>query len=308
MKRRVLLILCLAAAAAAGLIWYYARRPGLPTEEPLITLYVKERDAVEKIKLEDYLVGVVAGEMDPNWPVNALAAQAILARTFTLKKMAEGGVEAHGTDASTDEKEFQAYAPEKASEAVRRAVSMTRGLVCTYRGRYINGWFHADSGGRTAASAAEGLDYDQEPAPYVQSVPDPGYSASPPENRAWKTSFPWAEVRAAVRAATGRDPGAEPSAEVVARGPSGRATRIRIGKVALSGPSLRLALGSERMRSTLLTRLAVSDGSLLAEGRGFGHGVGMSQWGAKVLAEQGRSPEEIIRYFFRDVKVERAWK
>ncbi|MGB9885779.1 MAG: SpoIID/LytB domain-containing protein [Moorellales bacterium] len=306
MRRLILLILCLLTVSA--LFPACVRRPGLPAREPLISLYVKERGTVERIKLEDYLVGVVAGEMDPTWPVNALAAQAILARTFTLKKMSEGGVKAHGTDASTDEKEFQAYAPEKANETVRQAVNLTRGLVCTYRGRYINGWFHADAGGRTAASAAEGLAYDREPAPYVHSVADPGFSSSPPENRAWRATFPWTEVRRAVRAVMGRDPGPNPSAAIVSRGPSGRATSIRVGEVTVSGPALRLALGSERMRSTLLTGLAVRNGSLVVEGRGFGHGVGMSQWGAKVLAEQGKSPEEIIRYFFRDVKIERAWR
>lgn len=311
MYARRLVLLILLAFMAAGLTSCPApaRRPAprLPTREPVITLYVKEKGAVEKIKLEDYLEGVVAGEMEPTWPVNALAAQAILARTFTLKKIAEGGVPAHGTDASTDEKEFQAYAPEKVNANVRRAVEMTRGLVVTYRGRYINGWFHADAGGRTAASAVEGLDFRQEPAPYVKSVVDPGWQTSPPENRSWRAVFPWSQVREAVRQVAGQDPGPEPQAVVVRRGPSGRAMTVRLGRATVSGPALRLALGSERFRSTFLTRLAVADGQLVVEGRGFGHGVGMSQWGAKVLAEQGKSPQEIIRYFFRGVRIEKAW-
>lgn len=286
-----------------------ARRPAprWPTREPVISLYVKESDTVKKIKLEDYLTGVVAGEMDPSWPVNALAAQAILARTFTLKKMAEGGVKAHGTDASTDEKEFQAYAPERVNDRVRRAVQMTRGLVCTYQGKYINAWFHADAGGRTAASAAEGLAYFQEPAPFVKSVADPGWRLSPPDNKSWRVVLPWARVRHLVRQATGQDPGATPGASVIRKGPSGRATLLRVGKATVGAPALRLAVGSDKMRSTLLTAFVARDNHLVIEGRGFGHGVGMSQWGARALAEEGKRPEEILQYFFRGIRIEKAW-
>lgn len=308
-KRLILLILLLLTTVSLTACPAPARRPAprLPTREPVITLYVKERNTVEKIKLEDYLLGVVAGEMEPTWPINALAAQAILARTFTLKKIAEGGVKARGTDASTDEKEFQAYAPEKVNDNVRRAVQMTRGLVVTYRGRYINGWFHADAGGRTAASAVEGLDFRQEPAPYVKSVADPGWRTSPPENKSWRAVFPWSVVRQAVRQVSGQDPGPDPAAAVVRKGPSGRVIAARVGRATVSGPALRLALGSEKFRSTLLTRFAVEGNQLVVEGHGFGHGVGMSQWGARVMAEQGRSPQEIIRYFFRGIKIEKAW-
>jgi stage II sporulation protein D len=308
MRRLILLVLLLGSLVQFLTFLPSCARPNKTLgREPVITLYVKEKDAVEKVKLEDYLLGVVAGEMDPHWPVNALAAQAILARTFTLKKISQGGVPSRGTDASTDEKEFQAYAPQKITANVRQAVRMTRGLVCTYNGRYINAWFHADAGGQTAASAYEGLAYREEPSPYVRSVKDPGWNASPPENRAWRAVFSWSEVRRAVQDELGQDPGPVPSAAVVKKGPSGRAVLLRLGKVTVSGPALRLALGSKRMRSTLLTGFSAKDGTLVVEGRGFGHGVGMSQWGARVLAEQGKTPQEIVKYFYPGVTIEKAW-
>ncbi|HHX95797.1 MAG TPA: SpoIID/LytB domain-containing protein [Clostridia bacterium] len=276
-------------------------------KEPTISLYNKEKDQVEEMRLETYLQGVVAGEMENFWPTEALAAQAILARTFTLKKMEEGGVKEHNTDASTDEKEFQAYAADRINQRVKDAVEQTRGMVVTYDGKYINGWFHADAGGKTAASAVEGLDYRQEKAPYIKSVSDPGFEISPPENKSWKAEFPLSEVRQKIQNWTGHDPGAIDQVKILEKGPSGRATKIKLGNVTLSGPSLRLALGSEVMRSTLLSRLEVQGGRLIAEGRGFGHGVGMSQWGAKALAEQGQNAAEIVQYFFRDVRIQKAW-
>ena len=74
----------------------------LPDSEPTISVYMHETGRVKNMPLETYLEGVVAAEMDPTWPLEALRAQAIVARTFTLKKMSEGGVPKRGTQASTD--------------------------------------------------------------------------------------------------------------------------------------------------------------------------------------------------------------
>lgn len=276
--------------------------------EPTISLFLNETGETKEIKLEEYLKGVVAAEMDPTWPQEALRAQAILARTFTLKKIEQGGVKARGTDASTNIEEFQAYDPSRINGKVSQAVDGTRGMVVTYQGQFINGWFFADGGGLTSASAAEGLAYFKEQAPYIHSVEDPGFAITPQENKSWTVSFPLSQVQTAVKQATGQDVGNISSASILERGPSGRATKIKIGKVTVSGPALRLALGSEQMRSTLLTGFSIKNGNLIVTGKGYGHGVGMSQWGARALAEQGKKAEDIINYFFKDVKVEQIWK
>lgn len=315
-SKNLIILICLATtlavlAGCANMMGRLSRKPEpIPGngQEPTITLFNKEKGQVEKMKLENYLQGVVAGEMDTSWPVEALAAQAILARTFTMKKIEMGGVKKHNTDASTDEEEFQAYADEKVNDRVKQAVQQTRGMVVTHNGEFINGWFFADAGGRTAASAVEGLDYRKEKAPYIKSVADPGFKMSPPENKSWKAEFPLSEVRQKIQNWTGSDPGAIREVKILEKGPSGRATKVKVGDATISGPSLRLALGSQVMRSTLLDRLEVRGGRLVAEGKGFGHGVGMSQWGAKALAEQGKSATEIVQYYFRDVKIQKAWQ
>lgn len=277
-------------------------------QEPTISLYISETGEKKQIKLEEYIQGVVAAEMDPTWPLEALAAQAILARTFTLERIkTTGGVPARGTDASTNVEEFQAYNPEKINEAVVKAVEKTRGEVAKYQGKYIKAWFFADAGGVTSASAEEGLAYTKEPSPYVRSVKDPGADITTEENKAWQAQIPLTKVRAAVQQATGQDPGAITTVKIVKRGPSGRVMTVQFDKVSVSGPALRLALGSEIMRSTLLTSLRIVNGNLLVAGKGFGHGVGMSQWGARALAEQGKSPEEIIKYFFKGIEIVKEW-
>ena len=68
--------------------------------------------------------------------------------------------------------------------------------------------------------------------------------------------------------------------------------------------AFRLAIGSEKMKSTMLENIKIQDGTLCIEGRGYGHGVGMSQWGARALAEEGKSAEDIVKYFFKDVEIE----
>lgn len=278
-------------------------------QEPTISLYVAETGEKKQIKMEEYLKGVVAAEMTPAWPLNALAAQAILARTFTLERMkTEGGVPARGTDASTKVEEFQAYDPSKINERVIKAVDKTRGQVVKSQDKYIKAWFFADGGGITAASAEEGLAYKKEPSPYVHSVKDPGLAITTEENKGWRVAMPLTSVRESVKKVTGSDPGTITAVRIVKKGPSGRVMTFKINDVTVSGPALRLALGSEKMRSTLLTEFKISGNNLVIAGKGFGHGVGMSQWGARALAEQGKSPEEIVSYFFKQIQIVKEWK
>lgn len=278
-------------------------------EEPTISLFVEETGEKKEIKIEEYLKGVVAAEMEPDWPIEALAAQAIIARTFTIERIESGiGVPARGTDASTNVEEFQAYDTSRINDKVSKAVERTRGEVVKYQGKYIKAWFFADGGGKTAASAEEGLAYTKEPTPYIQSVADPGFKITQAENKSWSAKFPLDSVRQSVRKAAGQDPGVVSQVSIVKKGPSGRATSLKIGNVTVSGPALRLALGSEKMRSTMLDDIRVEGGSLIVSGKGFGHGVGMSQWGAKAMAEQGKKAEQIIEYFFKDIKITKEWE
>ncbi|MCL6477984.1 MAG: SpoIID/LytB domain-containing protein [Peptococcaceae bacterium] len=277
--------------------------------EPTISLYNNQTGQKSNIKLEEYLAGVVAAEMEPAWPVNALAAQAILARTFTMESIASGRVKKlHGTDASTSVEEFQAYDPSRINDNVRKAVNITRGKVALYNGQFIKAWFSACDGG-VEASAREGLAYTKTPTPYIRAgAKDNCLSITTPENKSWRAEIPLEKVRAVVREVSGNDPGAINTVTITRRGPSGRAESIRLGNAEIGGPALRLALGSELVRSTFIDSASIEGGELVLKGKGFGHGVGMCQWGAKLMAAKGKSPEEIVKFYFKNIEIRDLWK
>ena len=274
-----------------------------PTDDTMIRLYQHETDTVTELPLEEYLCGVLAGEMDNTWPEEALKAQAILARTFTLEKMEQNAMAERNADASTDIHEFQAYDASKINEAIREAVDDTENEVAVYKGELIKAWFFSDGGGITAASAKEGLSYDKEETPYIHSVEDPGAQHRDNPNQNWEAEFSMQEAANAVAAVTGVHRDGYQSVKVSERGDSGRAVTYQFDNVAVGAAAFRLALGGERMKSNLVDEIYISDDTLYIKGSGYGHGVGMSQWGARAMAEQGKSAEEIVQYFFRDIKI-----
>ncbi|MFW5992060.1 MAG: SpoIID/LytB domain-containing protein, partial [Halanaerobiaceae bacterium] len=135
--------------------------------EPDIT--VKSADGQERtMKFEEYITGVVAGEMKKNWPENAYGAQAIIARTFALKYMEE-----NQTRSISGSYEFaQEFKPENVTESIKNGVGETRGEVAVYKDDYIKGWFHSSAAGQTT-SAKVGLAYEKEEPPYIKSVKSP---------------------------------------------------------------------------------------------------------------------------------------
>ncbi len=211
-----------------------------------------------------------------------------------------------GADISTDIREAQAYDAEGVNERIRAAVKDTRGMVVCYQNEPIYAWFHAHSGGKTD-TAENGLDY-QQAAPYTQ-VTDGNESESAPQDAAqWSTQFTEAEViQAAADAGLKLDGGIE-TVQAGAKDDSGRVGEILLNGRPVSASEFRIAIGSTKMKSTLLTHIAYSDGTLALSGRGYGHGVGMSQWGAYGMAENGKTAQEIINHYFKAVDIVQMWK
>ncbi len=272
---------------------------------PSVRVYVTETETVEEMDMEEYLCGVLAGEMRADWPMEALKAQALLARTFALYFLLEkGGSRYEGADLSTDVEEAQAYDASGVDERIRRAIRETEGqVIVDESGAPIQSWFHSHSGGVTAM-AKEGLDYEDEEPACIRSVRIEESDKAPEECQSWTAYFSFEEVNKALEGLGGGDASALAIEET---GPSGRVTLFSAGENSVSAPSLRLALGGTRMRSTLLTDMKVEDGYISMSGRGYGHGVGMSQWGAYALAEQGKDAQEIIESYFAGVRFEKAW-
>jgi len=274
--------------------------------EPVINVYMHETGQIRSMPMEEYLLGVVAAEMIPTWHIEALAAQAIVARTFTLDKIArQGGVPNRNAHASTDIEEFQAYDAAKVNEQVRQAVQKTRGKVLGYRGQFVRAWFHAYCDGMTS-TAADGLAFREFPTPYVKNVSDICPGATPAEERAYTVAFTRAEILEALRQ-IGQTPGDFERVEVLKKDPAGRAVSLRIGRATVSGPAFRIAIGSTKLRSTKWSRVEAADGKFTFVGTGYGHGVGMCQWGAKARAERGDDHEAIVKHFFPGASLGRLW-
>jgi stage II sporulation protein D len=236
--------------------------------------------------------------MDPRWPVEALRAQAVAARSLVGYSAGRFAAEGYDVRATTDSQVYGGVAAE--DPRTTAAVDATRGVLVLYDGRAAFAAFHADSGGATESSEFVwgGV------VPHLRGVPDPHSRDAP--NHHWMVRT---DVRAVeqVMQRAGRSVAGVQRADVVVATPSGRVTTVRLvtstGAVDLRGSEFRAALGLSTVRSTLFTMRNVGDGTIEVSGRGSGHGVGMSQWGARGLAMAGRDFSEILRYYYTGVTV-----
>ena len=273
---------------------------------PTIIVYDVADEQYKRLNIEDYVMGVLAGEMRNDWPMEALKAQAILARTFVLKFISEKQSKYDGAAISTDISEALAYAPDQINDRIKKAVNDTRGEVLSANGELPYAWFHAHSGGKTELPV-EGLDFDQENPSYLRIVESPDSDSAPTTVKNWSATFTAAEVAKAAKDA-GVDVGnTVTSIEPGKKSDSGRTVYFLINGRKVSAPALRLNLDSTKLKSTLLTSVELKDGKITFTGSGYGHGVGMSQWGAYALALDGRTAEEIIGWYFSGVGVASVW-
>lgn len=274
---------------------------------PSLKVYVVEDKKIESMDIETYVQGVLAGEMKNDWPMEALRAQAILARTFVLKFVSEKMSKYEGADVSTDIEEAQAYQKQEVNDRIREAVKSTEGLVLAQPdGQLPYAWFHAHSGGMTAL-AKEGLAYEKDEPDYTRVTEGQDSDKAPEDAKTWAATFTKKAFMAALKE-NGTEVSDLTAVAIGQRGESGRAVTLMINNdKEVSAPALRISLDSTKMRSTLLTSLQLKGDSVQMAGKGYGHGVGMPQWGAYGLAEKGKKGEEIVLTYFKNVSIARAW-
>jgi stage II sporulation protein D len=285
--------------------------PGVPQfdaakykTEPVITVWRADRGTRERMPLERYLEGVIAREMEPDWPLEALRAQAIVSRTLTVHAIEAGTIQRlHDADVSTAKEELQAYAPERVNDRIREAVRSTRGQLLLYAGSLINA-IYSSSNGQIAATREESFPKEiPEPTPYFQPVTDNSYKYTPPHLQYWTVVIPGAEVARAVGYAG--NPG---DIKILEKGPSGRILWIGAGDKRVYGAEFRKAVGFDRLKSTLVDEMSYSDGRFTFKGRGWGNGVGMSQWGAFTYAKDGWKAEDIVKHYYVGAEVKKIWE
>jgi len=214
-----------------------------------------------------------------------------------MRMIVSGQRSRYGTDASTDVTEFQAYKPAEINSAVKKAVADTRGMVLTHSAHMVHAFFHSCSGGRTA-TAEEGLGFSGSPTPYLTVIND-GPCDSPHDE--WTATF---SVREVARAAGVRS---FSRISIGSTGASGRALTLVVGSKHVRAIEIRRILGPDRMKSTLLTSVELRQQTVHMSGKGWGHGVGMSQWGARRLALEGQSAEQILAMYYPGTLLEKLW-
>lgn len=263
-------------------------------------VFLLQGDALVKLCWDDYLTGVLLCEIPGSFHMEAKKAQAVVARTYA-KKLMETGYK-HGSNIICSDPNccqgykdpdayLETYGDVSAIEEARRAVIDTEGLVITYGGALIDATYFSCSGGKTEdAVAVWGTD-----VPYLQTVPSPGEEMAAVFTDTVRFSTEQFE------AALGRDlPGSADSwFGSVSYTQGGGVDTIDIGHKLYTGTDLRMILG---LRSTAFTITVIGD-SILITTKGFGHRVGMSQYGAQAMAEDGTDFRIILKHYYQGVEI-----
>lgn len=257
--------------------------------------------AVNIVPVDDYLLSVVPEEMPTDWPAEALKAQSVAARSFALKSRGRHAAEGYDLCTTTHCQLYKGIASEKTASTA--AVRATRGEVLTYGGQPIEALFHTDSGGMTESSE----DVWRSHVPYLRAVRD-----TPLGTMSWTKTMSIAALEQKLAAKghnIGRLRAIELSPLAVGRAAKDRTASGRVramtvtgtkGSVTLSGTAWRSLLG---LKSTLFDAKLTKD-SVTFTGFGAGHGLGISQWGAKRLAETGKSYADILHHYYTGVTLQ----
>ncbi len=260
-----------------------------------VTLRVLRGEQVEQMTLSRYLAGVVSGELTEDFPMEAKKAQAVAARTFALRRATEGKHE--GADICTDSSCCQAWDPVP-SETALQAVRETDGLVLIYEEELIEATYFSCSGGRTeSAEAVWG-----NAVPYLQAVDSPGEEDAPrfreeielmgenfiarlqtlyPELAPWGEPYEW-------------------FGEISYTNGNGVDT-VEICGIPIEGIQLRKLFG---LRSTNI-RFSVNAEAITISTLGYGHRVGLSQYGARAMALEGELFSEILSHYYKNTEIKR---
>ncbi len=265
---------------------------------------------IEEIKLDEYLLGVVSAEMPADFELEALKAQAVVARTYTMYKIANNNKkhgEADICDSSaccqawiSKEDRLNRWDEDKRESnwnKITEAVNSTAGQIITYNGEPINAFFHSNSGGTTEVpiNVWGGSGY-----PYLQVVQTSGeenYSQYSSEVEVSRD-----EIISKIKEKHSEieiDWNSENPIQILEYTDSGRVKTIKFGNVNLSGVETRTIFG---LRSANFL-VELKENSVKFQVKGYGHGVGLSQTGSDSLAKQGKNYQEIIKHFYQGIEI-----
>ncbi|MDD4074853.1 MAG: stage II sporulation protein D [Eubacteriales bacterium] len=306
------LLLSLAALIVRGCCYSKTPPPSPPQSEARVSVYDHRAEETVSMALEEYLVGVVAAEMPASFETEALKAQAVAARTYTLRRT-EDACGRGGAQICTDSACCQAYrslsalrenwggAYEENLGKVQRAVWETAGQAAFYEGELIEALYHSSAGGQTE-DAAHVFAND---VPYLVSVDSPGEEVSAAFHdtvRVSRKRFAKA-VNQAWSGAGLKASSLHKQVKVRSRFASGRVDKVKLGKAEATGRELRKLFELNSANFTL----EITADEVVFRTTGYGHGVGMSQYGANAMAKEGADYKEILAHYYAGITIDTAY-
>lgn len=274
-----------------------------------INLYLTREKRIVKLDLEQYVLGVVSAEMPANFNIEALKAQSVAARTYAVchtKNLVGGGCSLNANADICDSIHCQAYINQKKRmetwpkkeriklyNKVKEAVESTRGQVLSYNGELVmNPYYFATSSGKTENSE----EVFEESKPYLKSVESPGEEVAPK----YKTQFKFSNVNfttvinSQFKGLNLNSSMIKDKINILERSQAGSVKQIKIGDITTTGKMIRKLFGLPSANFTI----NFEDTNIVFNCKGYGHGVGMSQWGAGVMANEGKKYDEILRHYY----------
>ena len=267
-------------------------------------------ETTEELNIDEYLYGVVSSEMPANFELEALKAQSVVARTYTIYQMIHNSSKHENSDICDDfnccqawiskDERLSKWSQEEAENnwnKIVEAVNSTKGKIVTYNSQPINAFFHANSGGVTESSLNiwGGIDY-----PYLKSVETVGEEGYSQYNSEVVLSYKELLEKIKTRYEDCEiDFTQENCIQILEYTTSGRVKTIKFGNKEIAGTEARTILG---LKSTNFT-ISNNGENITFTVIGYGHGVGMSQTGADALAKTGSDYEAIIKHFYTDVEI-----
>ncbi len=253
---------------------------------------------VNELPVDDYVRGILLHEVSPDWPEEALKAQAVISRTYALRNRGKHGQAGFDLCSETHCQLYGGRSSER--DSIDRAVKATEDEVLLYKDAYVNAVFHSTCGGTTEES--DNVWESEGSAPYLQIVRCRWCKRSRHYN--WTGEIRVDQLGRRLNAA-GINVGVPKSLKVLSRSRSGRAVNVRVigsrGSAVMKANKFRLAADSRVVKSTHWTVVSTGRERWKFSGRGWGHGVGLCQWGTKEQADQGRSYKQILKFYYKDV-------
>ena len=250
---------------------------------------------VNILNIEEYLYSVVPSEMPSSWNIEALKAQAIASRTYSyyfLLKAKDKNI--YDLDSTTNFQVYKGISVE--TESSIEAVNQTAGIIMTYKHEPIIAYFHSTSGGKTSDDKDVWPDSD---LPYLKSV-ECSYGKNSPHNE-WTSTLTMYEIKTALNK---KYKTIDRITKISFKRHDDRIVEVTVqhsnGSITLTGNEFRLLLNPQKIKSTYFTIKQEKD-TFNISGKGWGHGVGMCQWGAKGRGEKGFKYEEILKHYYNDI-------